>query len=290
MLDGAARRLIGPGLDRLGRRAGAARHLGRPGDLCRASRSASRRPARSPRSSTRSGSSSSWRAGSATGSTARSRATVRDDRSRRLPRHRARLRLLRRRSRSPSCWRGRRRMPSPARCCSLSFYVNGASFLAYAIMAERRGLVERGARAEIALLHHRPGGGDRDDRRVLPVLPVPRRLRADRLCLRRRSASSRQRRASRWRCGRSQLSARPLPHGAKRSVAFPRESMTGLSRRPARLQPSYRRDGAHLRRARRGRAPAPDPRRGPRGSSSPTESRTSPSPMPSAARSSSFSR
>ena len=53
-----------------------------------------------------------------------------------------------------------------------AFYANGASFLAYAVMAEKRRLDHRSARPEIAVLHHRPGRGERDHRGLRRLLPV----------------------------------------------------------------------------------------------------------------------
>ena len=62
-----------------------------------------------------------------------------------------------------------------------SFYINGSSFLAYAIMAEKTPDGHRCARPEITLLHHRPGRGDRDNCGFLRKLPVPAVVCTDRL-------------------------------------------------------------------------------------------------------------
>ena len=67
-----------------------------------------------------------------------------------------------------------------------SFYVNGASFLAFAAIAAKRNMASRGARPEIAVLHHRPRRSHRDDRRVRRLLPGAAMV--SRTCLRLRGA------------------------------------------------------------------------------------------------------
>ena len=146
MLDGAARRLIGPALDAARRGAGAARRHRRCRHLC-GLRARPRGGGRDRRGVLRgSGLPSSWRAASATGSTARWRGTARQtDRGGFLDivldfafygADPARLRAR----------RARRRTRSPARCCSSASTSTARASSPSRIMAEKRGLVERGAR------------------------------------------------------------------------------------------------------------------------------------------------
>ena len=52
-----------------------------------------------------------------------------------------------------------------------SFYVNGASFLAYAVMAEKRKLATSMRGTKVAVLHHRSCRGHRNHRGVCRPLP-----------------------------------------------------------------------------------------------------------------------
>ena len=77
------------------------------------------------------------------------------------------------------------------RACSASFYVNGASFLAYAVMAERRGLSTE-ARGEKSLYFtSRLAEATETIVVFCAVLPLSRRLRTDRARLRRADARHR---------------------------------------------------------------------------------------------------
>ena len=95
-----------------------------------------------------------------------------------------------------------------------SFYLNGASFLGFAILAEKRGDGQQCTRRQIALLHRRAAGGDRNHRLLraaVPCCPACSRRWPGALA---RCVSSPQCRVCCWpeRCFRRP--ARPIPKGS----------------------------------------------------------------------------
>ena len=115
----------------------------------------------------------------------------RQDRFRRLFRHRRRFRLLR--AMVPlgfAVWLPARRTPCRPLSLLVTFYVNGASFLGYAVLAERHGLSTRARGVEVALFHRRPARRHRDHRPVRRRLPVARPVSGAWLAVRRGNALS----------------------------------------------------------------------------------------------------
>ena len=65
----------------------------------------------------------------------------------------------------------------------LTFYVNGASFLTYALMAEKQGIAEIDRGSQVPALHDGADRSDGNHHRLWPDVPVPGLVQRHRLCV-----------------------------------------------------------------------------------------------------------